>query len=316
MRKIFSVELHQIGLKLRRASAIFSPVSPGQSKNYPFLINLNFCVITIDVQEGLKTILHDQEHKTILMWLTPIDYAPQQSDHLKRRQPGTGQWFLDSAEYQAWLKTDKQTLFCQGIPGAGKTILTSIVIADLFNRFHTDTTVGIAYVYCNFLRKDKQNVDDLLLGLLKQLAESQSSLPGSVKDLYDQHKPKGTWPSLDEILRVLRSVVTMYSRVFIIVDALDECQVSNGCRARFLSELFSLQTHGANIFATSRYIPEIVNWFETSVSVEIRATTDDVARYIEGHVGQLPSFVQENQQLREEIKTGISEAVDGMYVLS
>jgi hypothetical protein len=157
----------------------------------------------------------------------------------------------------------------------------------------------------------------MLSSLLKQLADSQSSLPGSVKDLYDHHKPKRTRPSLDEILRVLRSVATMYSRVSIIVDALDECQVSDSCRARFLSELFSLHTqHRANIFATSRFIPEILDRFKTSISLEIRATTDDVARYIEGHIGQLPSSVQESQQLQEEIKTGISEAVDGMYVLS
>jgi hypothetical protein len=259
---------------------------------------------------------HDKECETILKWLTPIDYAPQQSDYLKRQQPGTGQWFLDSAEYQAWLKTKKQTLFCRGIPGAGKTILTSVVIADLFNRSGSNTTVGIVYVYCNFRRKDEQNVDDLLLSLLKQLAKSQSSLPGSVKNLYDRHKLKRTRPSLDEILGVLRSVAVMYSRVFIIVDALDECQVSDGCRARFLSELFSLQTHGANIFVTSRYIPEILDQFKTSLLLEIRATTDDVVRYLEGHIGQLPRFAQKDQQLQEEIKTGISEAVDGMYVSS
>jgi hypothetical protein len=269
------------------------------------------------VQEGVDKLLrrqHDQEQQAILDWLTPIDHALQQSDYLKRRQPGTGQWLLDSAEYQAWLKTDKQTLFCPGIPGAGKTILTSIVIADLFNRFRNDTTVGIVYIYCNFRRKDEQKVDDLLSSLLKQLAESQSSLPGSVKDLYDRHKPKRTRPSLDEILAVLRSVATMYSRAFIIVDALDECQVSDGCRARFLSVLSNLQTHRANIFATSRFIPDIVNQFKGSISLEIRASSQDVERYLEGHMGGLPSFVQRNEQLQEEIKTGISEAVDGMYV--
>src|SRR4051794_39963409 len=78
----------------------------------------------------------DQDRQKILDWLTPIDYGPQQSDYLKRRQPETGQWLLDSAEYQAWQKADKQTLFCPGIPGAGKTVLTSIIIDDLCNRFH------------------------------------------------------------------------------------------------------------------------------------------------------------------------------------
>src|SRR5438045_2885380 len=87
----------------------------------------------------------DQDHKKILDWLTPVNYASQQNDYLRRRQSGTGQWLLDSEEYQAWLKTSKQTLFCPGIPGAGKTILTSIVISDLCNKFHNDITIGIAY---------------------------------------------------------------------------------------------------------------------------------------------------------------------------
>ena len=109
----------------------------------------------------------------------------------------------------------------------------------------------------------------------------------------------------------------MYSRVFVVVDALDECQVSDDCRKKFLSKLFNLQTNcAANIFVTSRFIPEIVDQFKTSVSLEIRASTEDVARYLEGHIGQLPSFVQRNRQLQEEIKVEISEAVDGMYVLS
>ena len=265
----------------------------------------------------MKLRYDDQDRQKILDWLTPVDYGPQQSDYLKRRQPGTGQWLLDSAEYQAWLKTNKQTLFCPGIPGAGKTILTAIIVDDLTTRVSSDPTIGVAYIYCNFRQQGTQKIDDLMANLLKQLAQGQSSILGSVKDLYDQHMIKRARPSLDEILRVLRSVATIYSRVFIIVDALDECQASDGSRATFLSELFNLQTwREVNIFATSRFIPAILDSFKASISLEIHATTNDVARYIDGHIWQLPSFVQKNHQLREEIKIGISEVVDGMYVLS
>jgi hypothetical protein len=75
-------------------------------------------------------------------------------------------------------------LFCPGIPGAGKTILTSIVVDNLCNRFHNDATVGIAYVYCNFRRKDEQKIDALLASLLKQPAKSQVSLPSLVASLF------------------------------------------------------------------------------------------------------------------------------------
>jgi hypothetical protein len=256
-----------------------------------------------------------EEQQTILDWLAPIDYAHQQNDFISRRQAGTGQWLLDSDEYQTWLKTSKQTLFCPGIPGAGKTILTSIAVDDLYNRFQNDATIGIAYLYCNFRRQDEQTANDLLASLLKQLAQGQSSLLESVKDLYEQSKAKRTRPSFDEISKILQSVAAVYSRVFIIVDALDECQVSDECRTRFLTELFNLQAKsGSNIFATSRFIPEITEKFKGSMSLEIRASDEDVRKYLDGHMSQLPEFVVRNPDLQEDIKIGVVKAVDGMYV--
>ncbi|EEU38844.1 uncharacterized protein NECHADRAFT_11175, partial [Fusarium vanettenii 77-13-4] len=99
------------------------------------------------------------KHGEILDWLAGIDYGPQQSYYLKRRQPGTGQWLLNSAEFKTWVETKKQTLFCPGIPGAGKTILTSIVVEELTAYFETDQNVGVAYVYCDFQRQDEQNAE-------------------------------------------------------------------------------------------------------------------------------------------------------------
>ncbi len=63
---------------------------------------------------------------------------------------------------------------------------------------------------------------------------------------------------------------------------------------------------------TSRFIPEIVKNFEGSISLEIRASDEDVRRYLEGHMSRLPSFVLRGLDLQEEIKTEIIKAVDGM----
>src|SRR5271156_6365135 len=194
--------------------------------------------MTGSIQEGVVELSRhqqDQERVTILNWLTPMDYAPQQNDYIRRRQPGTGQWLLDSAEFKTWVETNKQTLLCLGIPGAGKTILTSFVVEVLRGRFQDDLSVGIAYLYCDFRRQDEQKAEDLLASLLKQLTQGLPSLPDTVKSLYYKHTVYGTWPSLDEISRSLQSVAALYSRVFIIVDALDECRASDDSRARFLT---------------------------------------------------------------------------------
>ncbi|KAH7176210.1 hypothetical protein EDB81DRAFT_33562, partial [Dactylonectria macrodidyma] len=265
----------------------------------------------------LRCMQHDEANKVILDWLTPTDYGPQQSDYLGKRQPGTGQWLLESREYQAWLKSSKQTLFCPGIPGAGKTILTSIVINDLHKRCQDGVCIGVAYLYCSFRRRDEQKADNLLASLLKQLSQERPSLPHSVKALYDQHKSKRTRPSFDEISRTLQSVVAKYPRVFFIIDALDECQTSNDCRTRFLTEIFKVQAKSeANIFATSRSIPEITEIFEGSILREIRASEDDVRRYLNSHISRLPSFVSCNEGLQEEIEASIVQSVQGMFLLA
>jgi hypothetical protein len=109
----------------------------------------------------------------------------------------------------------------------------------------------------------------------------------------------------------------MYSRVFIAIDALDECQVSGQCRDNLLSEVFKLQAlTGANLLTTSRFIPDIMKEFKKYPSLEIRANDDDVMRFLDGHMlSQLPQpCVRTNPEIQEQIKTKITRAVDGMQV--
>lgn len=268
-------------------------------------------------QESVNKLVRYQEdhkHQAILDWITPIDYAPQQNDFIARRQVGTGQWLLDSAEYQSWVETRGQTLFCPGIPGAGKTIITSVAVDELTSRFQNDKNVCIAYVYFNFRRHDEQDIQGLLSSLLKQLAQGQP-LSSKIKSLYESHHTRRTRPSRTEMSEALRLEIETYSRVFLIIDALDECQVSNNCQQSFISELFSLQTQcRMNLFVTSRFIPDITEIFRGSRSIEIRASEHDVRRYIDDHISHLPSFVRRSEDLQEEVKTAIVKAVDGMYV--
>ncbi|RYP31088.1 hypothetical protein DL767_005932 [Monosporascus sp. MG133] len=246
--------------------------------------------------------INRKEDLEVLDWITPVDYGRQQSDFLRKRQPRTGQWLLDSEEYQTWLKRSKQTLYCPGIPGAGKTILTSAVVHDLTTRFQNDPAVNIAYIYCNFRRKDEQKIDDLLASVLKQLAQDQTPLPKSVKDLYDQHKQKRTQPSLGEIMKVLFTAAAMCSRLFIVIDALDECQVSDGCRSKFLRELFNLQaTTAANIFATSRPSLDVENEFKHSQlyldSLQDKTSPREMYDGLENLQKQAQPAVTEDQKL-------------------
>ena len=269
--------------------------------------------VSFATKAGVDLLHEREEYQAIMNWLAPVGYARQHSDFISRRQEGTGKWLLDSDEFHRWLDQKQQTLFCPGIPGAGKTMITSIVVDNLCSRFGNDGSIGIAYLYCNFRQQQDQKPVHLLASLLGQLVQGQPSVSNSMQSLYESHKAKRTRPSFDEISHALQSIMAGYSRTFIVIDALDECGISDGSYRKFLSEIFNLQAKTrANLFATSRLIPDITDEFRGSPSLEIRANDGDVRRYLDGHMSQLRSFVSRNHNLQEEIKTEIVKAVDGM----
>ncbi|KAL6406085.1 hypothetical protein AUP68_10647 [Ilyonectria robusta] len=116
--------------------------------------------------------------------------------------------------------------------------------------------------------------------------------------------------------KALQCVASLFSRVFIVVDALDECGDSDGSRTQFLSELANLQANsGAKLFATLRHIPDIIQKFDRSDTLEIRASDEDIRAYLGGRASELPKCVGRTPGLQDEIKNGILQAADGMFLL-
>lgn len=109
---------------------------------------------------------------------------------------------------------------------------------------------------------------------------------------------------------MLEQVVATYDRVFFIVDALDECATDH--RTQFLEELFNLQSRNpVYILATSNFDPEIAPMFINKASLEIRADQDDLRSYLDRCMDQLPAFVGDLPDLRQDIIDGIIRAADG-----
>ncbi|RSM04654.1 hypothetical protein CDV31_009979 [Fusarium ambrosium] len=265
----------------------------------------------VDTLVGAK---HDRDAARILEWLTPVDYAPQHNDLFRQRQPGTGQWLLHSPEFKDWAESKGQTLFCHGIPGAGKTIITTIVIDHLCQRFCSDQKVGIAYIYFNFRKQDIQDPEDLLLNLLKQLTQPRSPLPKCVTDLFSKHQAIHTRPTPEVIIETICDACSQFSKAFIVIDALDECRSLN--LSKFLHWLLKLQEDcGVNIFATSRFKPEDTPVLRTHLSREVRATDEDILMYLQDRMQhECPGYLDDND-MRQMVKRGVLEAASGMFLL-
>lgn len=251
------------------------------------------------------------ERHDILNWLTDFDHKRQQHDVYSGRQDGTGEWFLDSEEYGSWKETRGQTLICPGMPGAGKTVLASIVIDERLGHCVDHPEHGIAFAYCDYKLQKQQSTNSILASLLKQLIEHQPVLSGDIKDLYGKKENTRNMLSLDDIRACIRSVISSYSRVFIVIDALDECDSEQ--LADLLPEISALRDdHQVNFMATARRVPQIMKSFEKAQQMEIRATTTDIQKYVEGHIRELPGFVARNLALQGDVKAKILKSADGV----
>jgi hypothetical protein len=83
-------------------------------------------------------------------------------------------------------------------------------VEELSTRFQGDSSIGIEYMYCNFKRQSQQTLQDLLMSILKQLAQRESSLPESVLSLYTQCNSSNARPYLGDISTSIQSVTTEF----------------------------------------------------------------------------------------------------------
>ena len=254
-----------------------------------------------------------QQFQAIMEWLSTTDFPAQQHDIISRRQDGTAQWFLDSTGFKAWLDGPEKTLFCPGIPGAGKTMMAAVTI-DHLNRSVRRKDIGVAYLFCSYKTQIDQSAPNLVAAVLKQLVYGRPDIAAPVTRLHDRHSTPRSKPFLDELTQALQSACSGYSTVYIVVDALDECSnTSGGVRRQLVDKLRSLQANrNVRLLFTSRFIPEVTEDFRLSPWLEVRASEEDVKRFVAGQIPRLPNCIQRDKELKSAVQIKIVEAVDGM----
>ncbi|KAJ7865013.1 hypothetical protein B0H14DRAFT_2348184 [Mycena olivaceomarginata] len=187
---------------------------------------------------------------TIIAWYSPLNFSLPQADVFRGHQSGTGAWFLEHKVFQESKSMSGKILWCPGMPDAGKTVLASVVVHHLRTNPPTDN-IGVAAIYLNHKESAEHSPSKLLAGLWRQLIFRKSISP-EIQKLYEDHCEPRTRLSAAEDLAVLRSrLVSEYSKVFVIVDALDE-YLEPDLLLVYLSHLGST----VNLMLTSR--PNIV----------------------------------------------------------
>lgn len=195
------------------------------------------------------------------------------------------------------------------------TEMNSSYLIEFLQSIVNGSDFRLAYIYLDYKESAKQTPAKLLGSLLRQLAASGLPLPINIAASYEAHRAGSTLPSFGECTELLCKIVSDYSKVFIVVDALDECSESS--RNMLLKALRLLQPH-ACILLTSRQLPSIERQLGEATRLEIKAKSDDIEHYLHDRISEsemIKSFVAKDPRLCSNIVSTIAAKAEGMYVL-
>ena len=213
------------------------------------------------------------------------------------------------------------------LAGAGKTKLVSTVVGslqrDLDEKLQEE---ALAYFYCDRNQADRQSPEEVMRSFVRQLSTPRDSdmIPSCIDKCYaGKEKPGFAASSLTfkESCALVRELVTMYTKVTLVLDALDECDRST--RHHLIREIDNLISGSTScvikVFISSRPDRDIQYRFQVGPNVCISATdnAEDIRKFIDNTIDNSPQYwlamVTSAPGLREEIVSTLHEKADGMY---
>lgn len=152
----------------------------------------------------------------------------------------------------------------------------SVVIDHLLNNYASEDT-RVAFVYCDYKDLAAQTASYLIACLARKIIERPQELPQQLAALHKELQQQNRRPSFKELKLLLVALCNQYTRICIVVDALDECEAIYG-RRLLLPVLKSLPNSITRLFVTSR--PNNENIFQTfgkASQITIAAPESDFA---------------------------------------
>ncbi|KAH6889054.1 ankyrin repeat domain-containing protein 50 [Coprinopsis sp. MPI-PUGE-AT-0042] len=236
-------------------------------------------------------------------------------DKLSKATLGTGMWLLKGDKFRLWLEPngDIKIFWGSGIPGAGKTLLASIVIEHLEALCkETHAEICVCYVYFRYSDRSEMTVRRVLETLVMQTLERHPQCLALIEETYDQHLRERTEPTEAQLLALLRELTKDMEITFYVLDALDEAPTKIQ-----LAVTETLASLNVKLFITSRPLEPVEANFPEAHTFHIVAQDTDIDLHIAKGISksaELRRLLQGIPSLRDEIISTIKQNCGGMFL--
>ncbi|KAH9477080.1 Vegetative incompatibility protein HET-E-1 [Psilocybe cubensis] len=264
---------------------------------------------TLDVLK--EHILADKIYKWLWPSERPIDISQNYNEAHGKRQSGTCLWFYEDERFSRWLERPG-FIWVHGQAGSGKTILISSII-DRLPEPNLSTGVGYFLFDARDGQMDSQQHMKFIRSLLYQLSDARhGGIPQDVVNLY--HKCGAAQPLDDQLEDLLRRILARFERVFVVIDALDECADRHRTRD-WIKSVLKISGGRIHLVITSRPELDIKDVFEElcdySVDVGTAENNTDIATYIDEQMRL--SFTNLDKESRDAIASSLKNKAEGSF---
>ncbi|KAL9078573.1 MAG: hypothetical protein Q9157_002494 [Trypethelium eluteriae] len=267
----------------------------------------------LQIQNSEAALRRRSEFLELRQRLCPLDFGVHYTNARDLIAPGTGQWFISSAEFRMWANRSCGTMFATGIEGAGKTLLSALNV-DKLKRSVTTRAETVLFAFCNYQERQNHTVMLFLAGLLKQVIRDTPQ----VRELADWCHGERTPPSLSLIRDLLYAEMRRFKKTYVIIDGIDEMRFhvqEKGMRS-LIAEIRRLQDF-ANVFVTSRpsnSLEKEFDQFPGILKTRSEAQKSDIAMSVQQGMLDLAPCVRKSPELQQEILDTVVEAANGMFL--
>lgn len=269
-----------------------------------------------DAKETIQEVRLNQHEREIRDWLSAPDPSINYENALDKRHEGTGSWFIDGKAFAEWKKQPKSFLWLHGIPGCGKTVLSSTIIEHLNNT--NPSGQNLIYFYFAFNDTKKQALENMLRSLVSQLYQKQPETRGPVDQLWGSTKGSNqlSKKSLQDVLLAMLSKIT---EVSIVLDALDESITRIDVLA-WLRDVLGAKSFACRILVTARREEDIESalqsWMrsEDRINIQEGGVDTDIKAYVSHTVRNSEELKRWHKipEVQDEIEKGLLEKANGM----
>jgi hypothetical protein len=261
----------------------------------------------------------EQKREKIERWLSPPDPSTNYNRALQQRQESTGLWFFQTDAFTKWKERRNSFLWLHGIPGCGKTILSSTIIKDL-----TVPRQSLLYFYFDFNDTGKQTLESMVRSLINQLYFKCGDTSKELDSLFSSCEEGRRQPSCESLCKAFWHMIEQVKEVWIVLDALDECRTRKGLPTEgllsWIRYLLSLEQRNVHLLVTSRPeqdIKSIVSKFahnDDIVPIQSDLITNDIHAYVRTRVREREGLKRWRSQpeVQDEIEIRLMGEANGM----